>query len=75
MGTRKGVDQQKDIMLHRIGFRNVISEIGDNRIPDREDVPSDPLRLKSGVKLYPADPRWGDGYVQHVKQFREIFLK
>lgn len=46
-----------------------------NRIPDREDVPSDPPRLKSGVKLYPADPRWGDGYAQHAKQFREIFLK
>ncbi len=46
-----------------------------NRIPDREDVPSDPPRLKNGVKLYPADPRWGDSYAQHVKQFREIFHK
>jgi iron(III) transport system substrate-binding protein len=43
-----------------------------NRIPDRGDVTSD---LKEGLKLYPADPRWGDSYAKHVVEFRDIFFK
>lgn len=43
-----------------------------NRIPDRGDVTSE---LKEGLKLYPADPRWGDSYAKHVEEFREIFFK
>jgi len=46
-----------------------------SRIPDRDDVPSDPPYLKSGVKLYPANPTWGDSYSRYVKEFREIFQK
>jgi ABC-type Fe3+ transport system substrate-binding protein len=41
-----------------------------DRIPDRGDVTSD---LKEGIKLYPADPRWGDTYAKHVEECREIF--
>jgi hypothetical protein len=43
-----------------------------NRIPDRGDVTSE---LKEGLKLYPADPRWGDTYGKYVEEFREIFFK
>ena len=43
-----------------------------NRIPDRGDVTSE---LKEGLKLYPADPRWGDSYAKYVEEFREIFFK
>jgi iron(III) transport system substrate-binding protein len=43
-----------------------------NRIPDRGDVTSE---LKEGLKLYPADPRWGDTYSKYVEEFREIFFK
>ena len=43
-----------------------------NRIPDRGDVTSE---LKEGIKLFPADPRWGDSYAKHVEEFREIFLQ
>ena len=43
-----------------------------NRIPDRGDVTSE---LKEGLKLYPADPRWGDSYAKYVAEFREIFFK
>ena len=31
--------------------------------------------LKEGLKLYPADPRWGDTYGKYVEEFREIFFK
>jgi len=43
-----------------------------NRIPDRGDVTSE---LKEGLKLYPADPRWGDRYAKYVEEFREIFFR
>ena len=43
-----------------------------SRIPDRGDVTSD---LKEGIKFFPADPRWGDGYGKYVEEFREIFFK
>lgn len=43
-----------------------------NRIPSRSDVPSE---LREGIKLYPADPRWGDKYGRYVEEFREVFLK
>jgi len=46
-----------------------------SRIPDRDDVPSDPPYLKNGVKLFPASPAWGDNYSRYVKEFREIFQK
>ena len=29
--------------------------------------------LKEGIKFFPADPRWGDGYGKYVEEFREIF--
>ena len=43
-----------------------------NRISGRADVGSE---LTEGVKLYPADPRWGDSYSRYVEEFREIFFK
>ena len=43
-----------------------------SRVPNRSDVTSD---LKEGIKFYPADPRWGDGYGKYVDEFREIFFK
>lgn len=43
-----------------------------NRIPDRSDVTSE---LKEGMKLYPADPTWGDSYRKRAEEFRQIFLK
>ena len=42
-----------------------------NRISGRVDVASE---LTEGAKLYPAEPRWGDDYSSHVKEFRAIFL-
>jgi ABC-type Fe3+ transport system substrate-binding protein len=43
-----------------------------NRIPSRGDVPSE---LREGIKLYPADPRWGDSYARYVEEFRQVFFK
>jgi ABC-type Fe3+ transport system substrate-binding protein len=43
-----------------------------NRIPSRGDVPSE---LRERIKLYPADPRWGDNYGRYVEEFRQIFFK
>ena len=43
-----------------------------NRIPSRGDVSSE---LREGMKLYPADPRWGDNYARYVGEFREVFFK
>jgi len=40
--------------------------------PECGDVTSE---LKEGTKLFPADPRWGEGYAKHVEEFREIFFK
>ena len=58
-----------DVVLSREGQELIRSF---NRIPDRGDVTSE---LKDGVKLYPADPRWGDSYGKYAEEFREIFLK
>ena len=58
-----------DLVLSREGQELIRSF---NRIPDRADVTSE---LKEGVKLYPADPRWGDSYGKYAEEFREIFLK
>jgi hypothetical protein len=34
-----------------------------------------PSELREGIKLYPADPRWGDNYAKYVEEFREVFFK
>ena len=44
-----------------------------NRIPDRIDVPPDPLSLIKGIPILPSDLTLVKDYNRYVKLFREIF--